>query len=188
MPMIAKTAALALAAVLAAPQSSLAQSSPPESRPASSATPADCVWAATTPAMRDAMLAAAPNPQAILNAITDEDAVGLANACRLPDDGDSAFLVVTALRGHVLIDWAKDQLKGPPALDEAALDAGWARLPAATRELLAAGLQAGFRPPDSVAIDLDALARALRIQSDDGKFALFAYAVGRAGLQGLAGG
>jgi hypothetical protein len=149
---------------------------------AQTARPADCVWAAAAPPMRAAMIAAAPNPQGILNAITDDEALALASACHLPDNGDSAVLVVSSLRAHVLIAWAKAQFKGAQAISDAALDAAWARLPPETRSALAGGLEPGFRPPDSLTADMEAMARDLKVTTDDGKFALFAYGVGRAAL------
>lgn len=140
----------------------------------------DCVWAATTPAMRDTMRAALRRHGDLLENLTDPQISGLMCACRLTNTTSIVNIVFATLRARTLILEAQEGLKASLGLDDAALGAGWRALPAADRRSLARASGGGFTLSDTASTGLSVWAASLGVRSEADQNLLFDYAVGRA--------
>ncbi len=144
-----------------------------------------CVWAATPQPTRAALIAmVARSSLQISDAVSLEQAQGIATACHLPMTGDSARLIAVSLRANALMTYGAEGLKAHGASD-AALEAAWDRVSPATRLTFAGAFSEGFRPSEAQLDELGAAGGSLKLDSDVAKAMFFDFILGRAVLARL---
>jgi hypothetical protein len=148
---------------------------------------ADCVWASTPKAVRDAMAAAAPDPEAMIDRVGAEQGLRLAQTCHVPQTKDGIRLIQHSLSAHALELWSSDQLQRRFGVTPAKQAEAWSRLsPRAKREYATVFDEDGSQSNQSID-ELHALAVDLKM--GDGPAAdelvLFDYVAARAVLARL---
>lgn len=139
----------------------------------------DCIVAATPAEVRASLIKHAPSLD-LSAAMSQQQAMAVAEACHLPATGGDAQLIADTLRAKTLMVWSSRRLKSQYGVTEEGLLAGLHNLAPETRKDFSTAFSDGFRPTDKSYDDVAAMARGLKLDSEEPMLLVFDYVAGHA--------